>query len=246
VLCLLAWYFVFAGAAMGMSAWQMTTFALFPHASSAGRDMQMATSTGLVVLMWWVMMIAMMTPSATPAILLYASVYRHHLKQGNAPQSLGPTAVFALGYLLVWLAFSVAATGVQRLLENSGLLSTGMMNSRSRWLSAAVLLAAGLYQFSPFKDRCLTQCRSPAAFFTRHWRPHAVGALRLGALHGAWCVGCCALLMALLFVGGVMNLAWIAALTVLVMAEKLLPGGPWVGRAAGVLLLVWGIATLSI
>jgi predicted metal-binding membrane protein len=242
-LCALAWYYVVDGAALGMSAWQMTSLSLFPHASGAGSDMHMTSSWLLVILMWWIMMIAMMTPSAAPAILLYASVYRHRIGQGQQ-EPLAPTAVFAIGYLMVWLAFSIAATLAQRLLEASGLVSAGMMNSQSRWLSAAVLALAGLYQFSPLKDRCLAQCRTPAAFFSRHWRPGVRGALRLGALHGAWCVGCCALLMALLFVGGVMNLAWIAALTVLVMAEKLLPGGAWWGRATGLVLLVWAAATL--
>jgi predicted metal-binding membrane protein len=107
-----------------------------------------------------------------------------------------------------------------------------------------VLIAAGLYQVSPMQGVCLNHCRSPAEFLSRHWRPGAAGAVRLGVLHGLFCLGCCWLLMALLFVGGVMNLAWIAALTLLVMAEKLLPGGRWVARAAGVVMLAWGAATL--
>jgi predicted metal-binding membrane protein len=120
------------------------------------------------------------------------------------------------------------------------------MGSRSRWLSAGVLAAAGLYQLSPLQGVCLSHCRSPAAFLSRYWRPGPLGAVRLGVLHGTYCLGCCWLLMALLFVGGVMNLAWIAALTLLVLAEKLLPGGPWVARAAGVALLAWGAATLLV
>ena len=101
-----------------------------------------------------------------------------------------------------------------------------MMGSQSRWLSGAVLIAAGLYQLSPLKNVCLSHCRAPASFLSRHWRPHALGALRLGAMHGAYCVGCCWMLMALLFVGGVMNLVWIAALAVLVLVEKVMPPGP--------------------
>jgi predicted metal-binding membrane protein len=121
-----------------------------------------------------------------------------------------------------------------------------MMGSRSRWLSGGVLIAAGLYQLSPLKNVCLAQCRAPASFLARHWRPHASGALRLGAQHGAYCVGCCWMLMALLFVGGVMNLIWIAALTTMVLIEKVLPRGQWIGRSAGVALAGWGVATLLV
>ena len=121
-----------------------------------------------------------------------------------------------------------------------------LMGSQSRWLSSAVLIAAGLYQLSPLKHACLSHCRAPASFLARHWRPHVSGALRLGALHGGFCVGCCWMLMALLFVGGVMNLGWIAALAVLVLVEKVLPAGRWVGRAAGAALISWGIATLLV
>ena len=114
------------------------------------------------------------------------------------------------------------------------------MASQSRWLSAGVLIGAGLYQLSPFQNLCLKHCRSPADFLSRHWQAGAGGALRLGVLHGAYCVGCCWMLMALLFVGGIMNLAWVAGLTLLIVAQKLLPGGQWIGRASGAALLVWG------
>jgi predicted metal-binding membrane protein len=144
--------------------------------------------------------------------------------------------------LLVWLGFSVAA--LRWALERAGLVSPMLMGSQSRWLSSAVLIATGLYQLSPLKRACLSHCRAPASFLARHWRPHVCGALRLGALHGGFCVGCCWMLMALLFVGGVMNLVWIAALSVLVLVEKVLPAGRWVGRAAGAALTAWGIATL--
>jgi predicted metal-binding membrane protein len=121
-----------------------------------------------------------------------------------------------------------------------------MMSTQSRWLSGIVLMAAGLYQLSPLKNICLTHCRTPASFLSRHWRPNAGGALRLGAMHGAYCVGCCWMLMALLFVGGVMNLAWIAALAVLVLVEKVLARGPWIGRVSGAVLIAWGGVTLLI
>jgi predicted metal-binding membrane protein len=110
----------------------------------------------------------------------------------------------------------------------------------NRFAQGAVLVAAGVYQLSPLKSACLSQCRSPAQFISRHWRPGTGGAVRLGLLHGAYCVGCCWLLMALLFVGGVMNFAWIAALTLIVGIEKLAPRGDWIGRAAGLAILVWG------
>jgi predicted metal-binding membrane protein len=249
VLCLLAWCYVLAGAGSGMSAWQMTVTRLFPHRlafpAMSGMPMPMAqwnaTGVALTVAMWWVMMIAMMTPSAAPAILLYAGVRRHALRSGGAARPLAPSGVFASGYLLVWLLFAVLATALQWGFIRAGLLSAEMMTSQSRWLSAALLFVAGVYQLSPFKNTCLALCRAPAAFFARH--AHA-GALRLGMLHGAWCVGCCGLLMALLFVGGVMNVVWIAALAVLVLAEKLLPGGPVTGRVAGALLILWSAVTL--
>ena len=274
VLCLLAWLYIVAGAGLGMNAWEMTRFALFPHQQPAaampgmdmtgmdmpGMDMSAmdmpgmdtgATSTepriwAMMIAMWWIMMIAMMSPSAAPTVLLYARVHRHALAQGQTQDKLAPTAVFVAGYLLVWLAFSVAAAALYWLLERNAIVSAVTMGSQSRWLSAIILIAAGLYQLSPLKNACLSHCRAPAAFLSRHWRPNASGALRLGVLHGAYCVGCCWVLMALLFVGGVMNLVWIAALAILVLAEKVFPAGQWVGRAAGIALIAWGIATLLV
>ncbi len=258
MLTALAWIYVIAGAGLGMSAWDMTTLTLFPHRSAhvamsgqsgmPGMNMpapawSLATWT-LMVAMWWSMMVAMMSPSAAPAILLYARTFRHAQAQGQSAK-LAPTGAFAAGYLLVWLAFAIAATLTHALLARANLLSPAM-GSQSRWLSAAVLFAAGLYQLSPLKRACLNFCRAPASFLARHWRPGAVGALRLGALHGVYCVGCCWLLMTLLFVGGVMNLAWIAALTLLVLAEKLAPTGKGIGIAAGAILLLWGAATLLV
>jgi predicted metal-binding membrane protein len=262
-LCALAWLYIVTGAGLGMSAWEMTTLALFPHQhahdmmpSMPGMDMGATApmwmawgfaTWALVIAMWWIMMIAMMTPSATPIILLYAHVYRHALLQGQKVQGkVAPTGAFAAGYLLVWLGFAAAAATLQWGLERAGLVSTIMMGSQSRLLSGAVLITAGLYQLSPLKNICLAQCRTPASFLSRYWRPRAMGALRLGAMHGGYCVGCCWLLMALLFVGGVMNLTWIAALAILVLIEKVLPPGQWVGRVVGIALIVWGVATLMV
>jgi predicted metal-binding membrane protein len=258
-LCTLAWFYMVTGAGLGMSAWEMTTLALFPHqhapAMMPGMDTGAAASApatwgfgawALMIAMWWTMMIAMMTPSAAPTILLYARVHRHSSARGQVQDKLAPTGAFATGYMLAWLGFSVAAAALHWALEHTGLVAAMMMGSRNRWLSGAVLIGAGLYQLSPLKNVCLAHCRTPASFFSRHWRPRALGALRLGALHGAYCVGCCWLLMALLFVVGVMNLIWIAALAVLVLIEKALPAGQWVGRGVGVALIGWGVATLVV
>jgi predicted metal-binding membrane protein len=263
VLCALAWAYVASGAGLGQSAWEMTTLSLFPHkaaAPMAGMDMpgmampDMAMrpvdwSLGrwlLTATMWWTMMVAMMAPSAAPTVLLYARVCRHASAQGRTGDGLAPTGAFLSGYLTVWLGFSLGAALLQWELQRTGLLSAATMGSQSRWLSAVVLAGVGLYQLSPLQRLCLNHCRSPAAFLSRHWRPGASGAVRLGMLHGAYCVGCCWMLMVLLFVGGVMNLAWIGALTLLVMAEKVFPGGPWIARACGVVMLVWGAATLVV
>ncbi len=261
-LCALAGLYIVTGAGLGMSAWETTTLNLFPHlqaqnmmpgmpgmdmgASSPGHTAWGLAHWALMIAMWWIMMIAMMTPSASPAILIYARVHRYALARGQVQDKLAPTAAFASGYMLGWLGFAAAAATLQWALEGTGLLSAMMMGSRSRWLSGAVLIAVGLYQLSPFKQACLALCRTPTSFLSRHWRPHASGALRLGAMHGAYCVGCCWLLMALLFVGGVMNLIWIAALATLVLIEKVLPAGPRVGRGAGVVMIGWGVATMMV
>jgi predicted metal-binding membrane protein len=254
ILSALAWLYIVKGAGLGMTARQMTTLAFFPHqqADDAMPGMQVGSGSApwgfatwtLMIGMWWIMMIAMMTPSAAPTILLYARVHSAAVARGQFPDEAAPIGAFAAGYLSVWLAFAIGAAVLHYALQQAGLISTMMMGSRSRWLSGAVLLAAGLYQLTPLKDVCLAQCRSPAAFLTRHWRPHAAGALRLGARHGAYCVGCCWMLMTLLFVGGVMNLIWIAALTIMVLIEKVLPRGQWIGRSAGLALTGWGVATL--
>ena len=187
-----------------------------------------------LLLMWWVMMVAMMLPSATPAILLYSRVREMRNGDGRISQ----TWVFLAGYAAVWLLFSLSAATLQRLVTGASMALDDPLTE------AIVLIAAGLYQLSPFKSACLGQCRAPAQFISAHWRPGTVGAVRLGVLHGAYCVGCCWMLMALLFVGGVMNLAWIVVLTLVVVVEKLTPGGVWVGRAAGVALIAWGAVLL--
>jgi predicted metal-binding membrane protein len=154
--------------------------------------------------------------------------------------AIAATWMFAGGYLGIWLLFSVSAAVLQTMLAGPA------MTLRSTSLATTFLIAAGIYELSPLKSACLKQCRSPAAFLSRHWRPGPGGALRLGMLHGAWCVGCCWLLMALLFVGGVMHLLWILGLAVLVGIEKLAPCGERIGRAAGAALIAWGVVRLAV
>jgi predicted metal-binding membrane protein len=184
-----------------------------------------------LISMWWVMMIAMMLPSATPAILLYARV-RHSRNEGAA---IGQPWMFLVGYLSVWLLFSIGAALAQRELTDAS------MALQTRLAQAVVLCAAGSYQLSSFKSACISQCRSPGQFISHHWRRGWHGAIRLGVIHGAYCVGCCWLLMALLFVGGVMNIFWVLGLTVLVTAEKLLPSGQWIQKVSGAVLIGWGV-----
>jgi predicted metal-binding membrane protein len=191
---------------------------------------------GAILAMWLVMMIAMMLPSAAPMLLLFAATQRARVTSGRS----GILVAFAAGYLLVWGSFSVAAAALQALLQERMLLSSDLAMT-SAWLGAAVLTLAGVYQLTTLKDACLLRCRSPLGFLLSGWRDGVRGALVMGMRHGAFCLGCCWALMALLFVGGVMNLAWVAALAVFVLAKKALARGPWLSRVGGVALLVWAV-----
>ena len=228
----LSWAYLLSGAGMMEEMGEM----LMPMSSGPWTP-----GHALVVLvMWAVMMAAMMLPSAAPMILLHATLARRHSERGEPAVASGAVAA---GYLAVWAAFSGAATLLQYGLEQAALLSP-MMQTTSRVLAGGVLVAAGLYQWTPFKQACLRHCRSPLDFVMTYWRPGARGAFAMGLRHGAVCVGCCWLLMLLLFVGGVMSLAWIAGIALFVLVEKLSPAGHWLGRAAGVLLVAWGGAVL--
>jgi predicted metal-binding membrane protein len=236
IISALAWCYIMTGAGTGMSVRAMTRIAISPGAFAAGTVMpQQWTGAywAIMVAMWWVMMIAMMVPSAAPMILLYARVTRHEQMSGRLAEGVVPTAGFVCGYLIAWLVFSLLACVLQFLLERASLVHSMLMWSLNPWLSATLLFAAGLYQITPYKQTCLRHCRSPAHFLSSHWRPGHLGAIRMGIEHGAFCVGCCWALMALLFVGGIMNLLWIAGLAVLVLVEKGVPRGEWVARAAG-------------
>lgn len=196
----------------------------------AGRAPQWTPARALATFaMWTIMMVAMMLPSAAPIVLL-------HRRIGGVDRTAGaaapPTAFLLLGYTVAWTGFAALATAGQWALSRAALLTDADALADPP-IAAALLIAAGLYQFAPVKQSCLRFCRSPVSFLMRHYRPGAVGALCMGLVHGTFCVACCWAAMALLFVGGVMNLLWIAALSVFVLIEKALPRGDTVGKALG-------------
>jgi predicted metal-binding membrane protein len=191
--------------------------------------------------MWAVMMVGMMAPSALPLLLLFSAS-----RASRGERSVSPvTLTFGGGYVAVWTAFSLAAALAQWGLHQAAMLSP-MMASSNRWLSGAILLAAGAYQLTPWKGSCLAHCRSPLGFLMTKWRDGALGAFRMGWDHGAYCLGCCWALMCVLFVVGVMNLVWVAALTAFVLIEKIGPAGAIVARIAGAGMMIAGIAILAI
>ena len=255
----LSWVYVLAGAGMGMSAFEMTRMTqpvgVIDSTQPSVQGMSMGgTAVGgtmvtgawtvgyavVIFFMWWVMMFGMMLPSAAPLLLLFARMMRKEKDKG-APYV--PTGVFALGYVIMWAAFSAIATGAQWGLEASGLLS-GIMVGTSAVLGAGLLIAAGVWQLTPWKNACLRHCRSPIGFLSAHWRPGRTGAFKMGLVHGAFCLGCCWFLMALLFYGGVMNLYWIIGLALYILIEKLLPAGARIGQLTGVILIAWGAMLL--
>ncbi|QKP78824.1 DUF2182 domain-containing protein [Methyloligella sp. GL2] len=244
-LCLLialAWLSLLTGAGTGMDPRMMSGWWL-PLSAPASPMSGWSPAYWLIAFfMWVVMMVAMMLPSASPAVLLHAQVLRR--SKPDAPGQRAATAAFAAGYIALWVLFSAAAVLLHFALERAGLLS-GTMSSRSALLSGGLLVAAGLYQLTPLKDACLRHCRGPAHFLTQHWRPGLLGAFRMGLAHGAYCLGCCAVLMLLLFVGGVMNLVWIAGLTLFVAVEKLAPHGAAISRLTAILLIAAGLALIG-
>jgi len=229
------WYILRLAAVMNMGGADMSGLRMIP----AGVALMVpalapwrAFEFALVAAMWIVMMVGMMVPSAAPMILMYARVGRSALAQREPFAAVG---WFVAGYLLVWSGFSLAATLGQWALERTALLDARMA-AGSRVLGALVLIAAGIYQWSSLKDRCLRACQAPFAFIQRQggFRRDTRGALLLGLKHGTYCLGCCWMLMALLFVGGVMNVLWIAAIAIFVLAEKVMPPGWQIPRLAGV------------
>ncbi len=232
-----AWGWLLAGAGMDMDAWEMTRHSLMAMPAAPPPPVTLSWAL-LMFSMWWIMMIAMMLPSAAPTILL-ASALNRRSTADQAPY--GPSAAFTAGYLLAWAGFSLVAVAAQAGLRQAGWLN-GMLVSVSPFLSGLLLMVAGAWQFTPWKQACLRHCRSPVEFLTRHRRAGVRGALLMGLRHGAWCLGCCWFLMVLLFVGGVMNLFWIVGLAVYVWLEKQVVAGVALSRVMGVVLTVWGAA----
>jgi predicted metal-binding membrane protein len=189
---------------------------------------------------WWAMMPGMMLPSAAPMILTFAAVNRRKRARGGP---FVPTIAFASGYLIAWGLFGVAATVADWGFERAALISPATQRLVPA-LGAAIIVGAGIFQLTPLKSVCLTHCRSPFDFVLNHWREGMAGALRMGLEHGLFCLGCCWALMALLFAAGTMSLLWMAAISVLVFAEKLFPAGRWIARISGVLMLGFGIYLL--
>jgi predicted metal-binding membrane protein len=236
-LVLLAWLYLLraaermaemeAHAAMGM---------VMPHLQAWG-----IADLGLLFLMWAVMMVAMMLPTTIPVVMLVATVDRRRLDRSHP---VARTGAFVMGYLAVWIAYGAVAASVQGGLHAAALLSPAMV-STSRLLGGAILIAAGIYQWTPLKRACLTSCRSPLTFVMTEWREGSMGAWIMGLRHGLYCVGCCWVLMALLFVAGVMNLAWVAVISAFVLVEKIVPRGDRIGQAAGLALVAAGVLVIA-
>ena len=230
------WYMLYLAAQMSMAMGSMAD--MDPSMSGAMPGVMTGMSMSWTItdftanlLMWAVMMVAMMVPSAAPTILLYARLQRD--KQGNT--KVKPIALFLGGYICAWSLFSVGATILQWLLHEGALLS-GAMAIDSQWLAAAVLMVTGLYQWTPLKQACLKHCQSPLGFLLGFWRDDSWGIIRMGWRHGLFCVGCCWLLMAILFTVGVMNLIWVALIAVYILVEKIVPNGQRFARVSGALL----------
>ena len=237
------------GIGMPMSAIEMTKMSgIFSIPSSMDMDMNMGSnnmnmgwSFSMAIsmfLMWWLMMIAMMTPSAAPTLLLF-----HNLKRigSERNKALYYTYFFLSGYLIVWALFSLIACILHKFFDNSSITDIGMMQIRSIQFSGTLLIAAGIYQFTPLKNACLEKCRTPIDFLSSNNRKGAQGSFIMGAHHGLFCLGCCWALMVLLFVGGVMNLFWITGLALYVLIEKIIIKARWLDKIMGLILIVFGI-----
>lgn len=233
----LALLLALAAAAWAVLLWQGT---------DSGMDEEMSLTMGmdlpLFLAIWIVMMVAMMFPTAAPMILTFTQVQAGRRARG---QAFVPAWVFVGAYLLVWTAFGAtayaAAMGAERLADQW----TWLMDQAPR-VGGLLLVTAGVYQLSPLKRRCLSTCRSPMQFIVRSWRDGYGGALRMGLEHGAYCLGCCWLLFVILFPLGVMNVAAMALITLFIFAEKSLPAGVWIGRAAAVALVAWGVVVVAV
>ena len=248
------WIVLSALAAIGVVAWvymirearamNLTGVCCCAGMAMSGPDVRPWSVATLppLFLMWSEMMVAMMIPSAAPMILTFSRVNR---KRRDQERPYVPTAIFLSGYLLVWTTFSALAALAQWLLHATSLLSPTMVTT-SPWLGGALLIATGIFQWTPLKNACLTHCRSPLSFLMSDWREGRWGAFEMGLKHGMYCTGCCWFLMSLLFFAGVMNLYWIAMLSVFVLLEKVVPRGRTFGRVSGALLAAWGVWVLTV
>lgn len=232
----LAWAYLFflVSRMQSAGAMDMASEMAMPQSHSWG-----TVEVLLLFFMWLVMMIAMMLPSVAPMILIFARMDR----QRGGTRVPGAAAILVLGYLLVWAGFSALASVAQWQLHNAALVSS-MMVSTSSTLGGILLLSAGVFQFTPLKRGCLVRCRSPISFLISEWRDGRWGTLVMGMKHGVYCAGCCAVLMTLLFVAGVMNLLWVATIAAFILVEKLAPKGERLGQIAGAGLILAGIALM--
>jgi predicted metal-binding membrane protein len=239
VMVLVAWWYLFharaAMSGMDMSGMDMPGM-IMPDSQSWG-----PMTVFLLFVMWAVMMVAMMLPSAAPMILAFHGVNR---RRQTAGQEFVPVGIFVAGYLAVWTAYSAAATLAQLGLHKAALLSPAM-TATSPFLSGGLLIAAGIFQWTPLKRGCLKGCRSPLSFLMSEWRDGRLGAFVMGLRHGSYCVGCCWILMALLFVAGVMNLLWVAVIALFVLAEKTLPRAELLSRVTGAALVAAGVGLMA-
>ena len=200
-----------------------------------------AAELGPRMLMWSVMMVAMMVPTAVPMTLVYGAVARKAERDGRP---VAPVFVFVAGYVAIWVLFSVAATAAQGGLDELSLLSSNM-SSASRYLGGGLLIGAGLYELTPLKHLCLAHCRAPAHFISQRWRGGFLGAFRLGSALGRYCLGCCWILMGLLFLGGLMNLLWVASIAAFILVEKTVPLADRGSRFVGAAMIAAGVLSLS-
>ena len=242
------------GIGMPMSAIEMTKMSgIFSMSSSMEMNMNMGSNNMdmknrwsismamSMFLMWWLMMIAMMTPSAAPTLLLF-----HNLKKigSEGKKALSYTYLFLFGYLIIWAIFSLIACIIHKFFDISSITDAAMMQLKSVQFSGILLITAGVYQFTPLKNACLERCRTPIDFLSSNNRKGAKGSFIMGAHHGLFCLGCCWALMALLFVGGVMNLFWITGLALYVLIEKIIIKAGWLDKIMGLILIFFGTSLL--
>ncbi|MDP9230874.1 MAG: DUF2182 domain-containing protein [Bacteroidota bacterium] len=236
VMCILAWlYIIYLYKQMVHMNMEALFFAMPMTPSWTALDFM------LLFFMWFVMMIAMMTPSVSPLILIFAMVNRQHKELKNP---FVPTGYLLAGYFLIWAGFSLFTTALQWLLQHISLLSPEM-ETTNKTLGGIILLAAGIFQFTALKQRCLNYCRTPIDFIHRNWKEGKRGALLMGMENGMYCLGCCWILMILLFVSGIMNLLWIVLIALFVLIEKVLPKVKWVSFIAGAVLIMCGTLVLA-